>query len=71
MALLDSFHRPAARATLTAPRLSLMQRLALLRSRRALARLDDAALDDIGVTRTAARTEARRPIWDVPTSWLR
>ena len=34
--------------------------IALWRQRRALARLDDRALADIGVT---------RPAWDVPTTW--
>ena len=38
-------------------------------SRRALATLDDAALNDIGVTRVDAHTEANRPFWDVPNTW--
>ncbi len=41
------------------------------RQRRALARLDDAALKDIGVSATDAAREARRPIWDVPAHWRR
>lgn len=35
------------------------------RQRRALARLDDAALRDIGKTRKEAQKEANRPFWDV------
>ena len=37
--------------------------------RRALARLDDAALADIGKTRAQAQAEAHRPLWDVPQHW--
>jgi uncharacterized protein YjiS (DUF1127 family) len=40
--------------------------VAVFAQRRALARLDDAALDDIGVTREAADAEAMRPFWDLP-----
>ncbi|MCR8827099.1 DUF1127 domain-containing protein [Pseudosulfitobacter koreensis] len=43
--------------------------LGLWLSRRALARLDQAALDDIGVTAEDAHREASRPIWDVPANW--
>ena len=43
----------------------------LRRQRKALARLDDAALRDLGLTRREAITEARRKIWDVPSNWLR
>ena len=39
------------------------------RQRRALAQLDDAALNDIGISRTEAQDESRRPLWDVPTHW--
>lgn len=41
------------------------------RQRRALARLDDAALFDLGLTRSEADQEANRPIWDVPAIWRR
>ena len=51
------------------PRLSLRARLGLARQRRALAALDDRALADIGLTRDAAESEARRPFWDAPESW--
>ena len=40
-------------------------------SRRQLARLDAAALRDIGISPEAARLEATRPIWDVPANWRR
>lgn len=39
------------------------------RQRQALASLDAAALDDIGITEDQAKTEASRPIWDVTPSW--
>lgn len=38
--------------------------------RRRLASLDDRALEDIGVSREAARREAARPFWDAPAHWL-
>lgn len=45
--------------------------LGTARQRRQLAGLTDAQLRDIGLTRADARTEAQRPIWDVPSAWLR
>lgn len=39
------------------------------RQRRALARLEDSALFDLGLTREEADSEANRPIWDVPAAW--
>jgi len=42
---------------------------ALRRQRLDLARLDDRLLRDIGLTRTAAETEAARPAWDAPRHW--
>ncbi len=47
-------------------RFSLIDMLTLYRQRRALARLDDAALDDIGLSRDEALRESRRPFWDLP-----
>ncbi len=44
---------------------------AIRRQRARLARLDDAALTDIGLSRHEAEAEARRPIWDAPHSWYR
>ena len=45
--------------------------LSLMRQRRALRNLDDRALSDIGITPEQAAHEAKRPVWDVPTHWLR
>lgn len=52
-------------------RASLLDLLGLSRQRRKLARLDDAALRDMGLTRRQALDEARRPAWDVPHHWIR
>ncbi len=52
-----------------ANRPSLSNLLGLWRQRRHLARLDDRALDDIGLDRATALQEAARPIWDVPAHW--
>ena len=43
--------------------------LALRRQRKALAELEDHQLNDIGVSREEAETEAARPAWDVPNHW--
>ena len=45
--------------------------LAVWGQRRALARLDDRALADIGLSRGQAEAEAARPLWDVPRAALR
>ena len=45
-------------------RLSLL--IAIWFERRALSRMSDSALRDIGVSREAARAEANRPLWDIP-----
>jgi len=42
---------------------------ALWCSRRALARLTTAQLEDVGVSASEARQEAHRPVWDVPANW--
>ena len=52
-------------------RFSLMDFLSLHRQRSALARLDDRALEDIGVTRAQAEKEAKSGFWDVPEHWLK
>ncbi|MBZ0124420.1 MAG: DUF1127 domain-containing protein [Roseovarius sp.] len=62
--------RTHGRTRLQPRRGSLRDLLALWRQRRALARLDSRALDDIGISRTEARQEASRPVWDVPQSWI-
>ncbi|QJF50447.1 DUF1127 domain-containing protein [Roseobacter ponti] len=66
MSLIDTMTRPVRH---TRSGTSLRTRLDLWRSRRALARLDTAALHDIGVSEKAARKEARLTVWDVPASW--
>ena len=48
---------------------SLLGRIALWRSRRALLSLDEHMLNDIGLTADEARAEASRPVWDAPRSW--
>ena len=48
----------------------LLDMVALHRQRRDLAKLDDRALKDIGVSRYEAQIEAARPAWDVPHHWL-
>ncbi|MGC1502795.1 MAG: DUF1127 domain-containing protein [Sulfitobacter sp.] len=45
--------------------------IALLRSRRQLADLDQHRLDDLGISAKAAQAEANRPIWDVPAHWVK
>lgn len=44
---------------------------ALSRSRRQLAELDERLLADVGLDRTWAQQEVRRPVWDAPSFWLR
>lgn len=70
MALIDHFSA-RTRGVLDRPyRIGLLSYLALWRSRRALARLDARALDDIGIDSEAAQREARRHLWDVPSTWV-
>jgi len=52
-------------------RRTLADMVALRRQRRRLSQLDDAALRDIGLTRTEAEAEAQRPVWDVPGHWIK
>lgn len=47
----------------------LLAMLTLHRHRRALSRLDDRLLDDIGLSQHQARAEQERPFWDVPPNW--
>lgn len=51
-------------------RAALRMRLEQRRQRRALTRLSDHLLTDIGLTRAEAEREARRMLWDVPGHWL-
>ena len=60
---------------LTSPRKSRKQKgvlsyLELRRQRRALACMDTAQLNDLGLTREEAMIEAARPIWDAPNHWM-
>ncbi|WP_170409559.1 DUF1127 domain-containing protein [Ruegeria atlantica] len=48
---------------------SLQDVFSLLRQRQTLAKLDDRALEDIGITREQAEAEASRSIWDAPDFW--
>ncbi|NOD34623.1 MULTISPECIES: DUF1127 domain-containing protein [unclassified Ruegeria] len=59
--------KPANRSLMV----GIFQAIELTRQRRALAHLDDAALEDIGVTRAEASAEARRFFWDAPDFWKR
>ncbi|NNK79396.1 MAG: DUF1127 domain-containing protein [Litoreibacter sp.] len=53
----------------TARRTGLLGYLDLYRQRRALLSLDDARLEDLGLSREAVKNEANRPIWDAPAYW--
>ncbi|MEZ5777946.1 MAG: DUF1127 domain-containing protein [Paracoccaceae bacterium] len=56
-------------------RLSLLARLGQMRNVRRqrldLRDMSDRQLRDIGLTRDEAEAEAERPLWDLPTIWLR
>lgn len=70
MALTDFTARPVRiQAPDAKSGFSLMQVIAVWRSRRALANLDSHALNDIGINAKRAAAEAAKPIWDVPTTW--
>ena len=61
---------PARRGVL--PRLrALVHAHRVWRQRQELRTLPLHMLDDLGLTRAEAEAEARRPLWDVPSSWLR
>lgn len=70
MSLID--HRPRIWSSSNRARggIGLRGRLALWRSRRALAELDQNALKDIGIDAKTARAEAHLGLWDVPSSWV-
>ena len=48
------------------PIAALSRALDVRRQRRALERLDDTALHDLGLTRADVAREASRPIWSLP-----
>lgn len=64
--LLVSAYRPRARRGLLS---RLVGALAQQRQRNRLAQLEEHMLNDIGVSRQEAMTEANRPIWDAPENW--
>ncbi|MCP5075317.1 MAG: DUF1127 domain-containing protein [Rhodobacteraceae bacterium] len=45
--------------------------ISLYAERRALAKLNETALKDIGLTRREAKLEAERAPWDAPAHWRR
>lgn len=47
----------------------LLDIVAVRRQRRNLAKLDQAALRDLGLTQSDVRAELKRPVWDVPANW--
>ena len=51
-------------------RISLLRLLALSRSRKQLARLEDHLLEDTGLTREEAARESARRAWGAPAHWL-
>ena len=63
--------RPAVSYTTPSMLTAILRMFALRRQRGALSRMDADQLRDIGVSRTEAQAEALRPMWDVPTNWLR
>ena len=60
---------PSSCRPVPARRVSFLDLLELYRQRRALARLDIAALHDLGLTYKDAQTEAHRLPWDIPAGW--
>ncbi|WP_415919951.1 hypothetical protein [Tateyamaria sp. SN6-1] len=71
MALIDTSTRARRLAAPRRARFSLVTLYSVWRSRRALAQLDRARLDDIGVSAERAAHEAAKPVWDVPATWRR
>ncbi len=63
--------RRGLRAVLSAIAIRIAAWNALRHQRRTLCQMDDHMLRDIGLTRSDALREARRPAWDVPSHWLR
>jgi len=65
----------AAPLSFAAPRPNLLARLgaalAVRHQRRQLAAMEAHRLADLGLTRAQALAEAERPMWNVPSHWLR
>jgi uncharacterized protein YjiS (DUF1127 family) len=70
MTLIDTTRALSRNSAHSSARPTLMQRVNLWASRRALAKLDARALNDIGVTRAEAIDEAGKTLWDVPKAWV-
>lgn len=66
-----NIHASAQPRALPRPHLRLRDMLAVRTQRRALYALDDAALADLGLSRSDAEAEARRPFWDLPAQICR
>lgn len=69
MALIDLTPRTTRISNARSLRFAPATWLAVWRTRRALNRLDSAALSDVGISHKAAQKEAQKPIWDVPSTW--
>lgn len=67
MTILTATHAPTTLIQTKAT--GLVRLFTVWSQRQALRKLDSAALDDIGVTRTDAIAESRRSFWDAPDSW--
>ena len=62
---------PLARRTRPALLGKIFKAWSIWLERQALSDLDDHLLNDIGVSRTEAKKETKRPVWDAPNRWLR
>lgn len=71
MAFTDITARSHATKTASRVGVSLHTLVDLWKSRRALARLDQSALNDIGIDAAHALKESAKPVWDVPATWRR
>ncbi len=69
MTLLGTLTRFTGLSTPCAP--SLADMIELRHQRKALTRLTDTALRDLGLTQADVEAEAKRPFWDVPCQWQR
>ena len=70
---MTTLNTPARTFTTQRPSVVRMVKLAVSAhgQRRALRKLDSAALNDLGLTYDQAKCEANRPFWDVPATWRR
>lgn len=62
-------HRTSVAQALATALTRLSTALQVKTQRRTLAQLDDARLEDLGLSFDQARSEAARPFWDVPAHW--